>query len=264
VADSLESGYSIVSSFRSRHLLAGSRDTHRYAVNSARPRRRTAPLLKGRILYRLVNGLSVMLTVVAALAGPNEAIAQFSIGASGGLFRANLWGDKLSSSAYKSVFTLSGSAVLEYWVSSEISLTIQPGFVKGGSNIGYKPPLGLGEVVDSAYVRLNYLSVPVLARIVTKGAFYVTTGPVFGRLVDAKGWLEGEDEREDLSDHFESDDLGFVFGVGKLIPKGRFNTFVEFRIVWGFSNVAATSSGRTRVRTSGQQLIVGAQYNLGG
>lgn len=213
---------------------------------------------------RFTRWLTACLVTLVFAAAATDAAAQFSIGASGGLFRANLWGDKLSNSSYQPVFTVSGAVILEYQLSSEISLTIQPGFLKGGSNVGYKPPLGLGEVVDSAYVRFNYLSVPVLARVVTKGAFYVTTGPVFSHLLDATGWLEGSDERNDLSDFYEPGDLGFVFGVGKLIPKGRLTTFVELRIVWGFANITVASSDQARVRNSGQQLVVGAQYKLGG
>lgn len=220
--------------------------------------------MRRRIQYRLVKRLSAAAITIAVLATGPDAIAQFSIGASGGVFRANLWGDKPSNSTYRPVFTASGSAILEFQFSSEISLTIQPGFVKSGSNIGYKPPLGLGEVVDSAYVRLDYVSIPILARFVTKGAFYVTTGPVFARLSNATGWLEGSDDRNDVSDLYESGDLGFVFGVGKLVPKGRFTTFVELRIVWGFANIAVSSSDQERVRNTGQQLVVGAQYKLGG
>jgi hypothetical protein len=192
-----------------------------------------------------------------------DASAQFSAGATTGLFRANLWGDKPSNSSYQSIFTVLGAGTIEYRFSSEFSLTLQPGFSKGGSNVGYKPPLGGGEVLDSVSVRLSYLMIPLLARVVTKGAFFVTTGPVFGSLLSASSKLEGSVESTDIKDRFESGNLGVAFGVGKLIPKDDFTAVIEFRVVWGLANIGITAADQTRVRTGGQQLIVGGQYTFG-
>jgi hypothetical protein len=192
------------------------------------------------------------------------ASAQLSFGLLGGLNNTNVSGDKPDKATYRGSSTLTGGAILEYYFARDVALSIQPSVLKNGTTIAFDVPGSDDETRDSVSIALNYLSVPVLAKVVTDGGrWYVTGGPIFGFLSSASGTFEGDQEEVDLTDSFEPNDLSLVFGVGHFFPVGKVKTFLEIRFVQGMLNVSNVQENENRIRNGGRQLLGGLIYTFG-
>ncbi|RED18976.1 opacity protein-like surface antigen [Flavobacterium cutihirudinis] len=81
---------------------------------------------------------------------------------------------------------------------------------------------------NGGYYKLNYISVPVLAKFYVTKQFTVEGGPQIGFLVSAKN------EGRDIKDEYESTDLGFNFGAGYNFTD---NLAIGLRYTLGLSDV---------------------------
>jgi hypothetical protein len=198
------------------------------------------------------------------LLNSSAAFAQVHLGASIGGYKVNLSGDTPKDATYKGLTTLAGSVVLEYGFTRDVRLSIQPGFERKGTTIAFDVPGIEDEVRDSVSIDLDYISLPILARVVTDGGrWFVTGGPVLGFLSDATGTYADDGREVELTTSFRSHDLGLAFGVGHFFPVGALDLFFEVRFIQGLMNVSDLDNSDFRVRNGGQQLLFGTLYRFG-
>ena len=217
-------------------------------------RRRSVPLML--ILAAVVVWASVVVP-------SSTAIAQLSVGVTLGSGKTGLSGDKPDKASYASRTALVAGAIIEYGFKPDIRISFQPGISQSGTTISFKIA-GVEEKRDSLAIKLDYINLPLLARVVTDGGgWYVTGGPYVGLLQSVNGTPEGGGQDLDLSDEVISYDLGAIFGIGHFFPLGPVEAYVEFRMVQGLVNIREQTDGDIRLRNKGRQLHFGFLYRLG-
>jgi len=212
---------------------------------------------------RALRALLAMALAVAT--GPGTADAQINIGAVLGLSRSNLSGDQPDKVSYGTRTGLVAGAVIEIPVAKSVLLVFQPGYEQRGAKLGYDT--GQAEPVDSGSVALNYVSMPVLVKILANnGWLYFTSGLDVGYLSSAT-LTEGTSET-DIGDLVKSFDIAVIFGAGGLIPIGRPSLMLEARYNQSLNNLndalTLPTSLPARFRTSGFQFLAGMLLPLGG
>jgi len=199
--------------------------------------------------------------------GSSTLVAQISIGAVVGLSRSSISGDKPANVSYSTRTGLVAGAVVEVPVSKSVRLVFQPGFVQRGAKVGVAVP-NQTERVDSGAVELDYISMPVLIKILANnGWLYVTSGIDVGYLSSAT-LVEGTTET-DVSASLKSYDIAVMFGVGGLIPIGRPSLSLEARYNQSLTSLNENvtfpnTSLLARFRSSGFQFLAGILLPLGG
>lgn len=71
---------------------------------------------------------------------------------------------------------------------------------------------------DDEVIKLDYLTLPLMAKYYLGDALSVEAGPQFGILLSAQG--EDDGETFDLKDNSKSTDLGFALGLGYKLQSG--------------------------------------------
>lgn len=130
------------------------------------------------------------------------------------------------------------------------SLSIQPEVLYSQKGVKFK------DSPSDERIELDYLDVPVLARITSGGgglAFVV--GPSFGFKLRARGKSDGSEDA-DLDDFVESFDFGFVLGAGL---QGR-RAFLDGRYQWGLSNINKTAFDATEVKNRVISVMLGFRF----
>lgn len=135
--------------------------------------------------------------------------------------------------------------------------------VPAGRSIAFQPEVLLSrqgakftDGIDSAKINLDYLQIPLLARITPGGSpVGFVVGPSLGFRTAAKLVTPGIDD-EDVADQIKRSDVGLVAGitadVSRLVLDGRYT--------WGLSNVGTDSSDTSRVRNRVVSLTVGLRF----
>ena len=208
---------------------------------------------------------ALLAIALAAAMGPGTAAGQINVGAVLGLSRSNLSGDQPDKVSYSTRTGLVAGAVIEIPVATSVRLVFQPGYEQRGAKLGYDT--GEAEPVDSGSVALDYVSMPVLVKILANnGWLYFTSGLDFGYLASAT-LTEGTSE-SDISDLVKSFDIAVIFGAGGLIPIGRPSLMLEARYNQSLNNLndalTLPTSLPARFRTSGLQFLAGILLPLGG
>jgi hypothetical protein len=108
---------------------------------------------------------------------------------------------------------------------------------------------------DDVTLKLNYISVPVMAKYYF-GGFNLQAGPTFDFLVSAKAEEGSEDE--DIKDEFKGMDLGLGFGLGYDLPLGL---CFDARYILGLSDINDMSEeGNVEVKNKSFQIAVGFRF----
>ena len=177
---------------------------------------------------------------------------------------STLLGDKPSNSRYRSANGLVVGAVLDYAVSKDARISFQPSLQQSGATIAFDIP-GTEETRDSIAIGLDYLHLPLLARVLTDGGrWYVTGGPYLGLLQTAEGErVDGGGEVVDVSDEVKSFDLGLIFGIGHMFPIDPVKVNVELRWTQGVTSIDQREDEDWRVWNRGRHLHIGVLYTFG-
>jgi len=207
---------------------------------------------------------ALLLTALAA----HPVHSQVAIGVFGGIDRTDLSGDAPSGIKYRPETGFAVGAVGEYRIATDVWLSLQPTWLQRGTKIAFAVD-GEEEAVDSLKVAVNYLSLPLLAKIVSgNGKTYVSGGVDLGFLLNAT--LSGTADAEDISHTFKPIDLSAIFAFGVMLPIGRPRLTIELRYSQSIVNAASSEqdpevySLPPRFRWSGLQLFAGFLYPLGG
>ncbi len=206
----------------------------------------------------------VSLFVTATLSIPAQA--DVHLGAMVGSLSSSLSGSTPSGTKLTSRSTVGVGAIIDIGLTRDVRLSLQPMYLPRGAHLAVSVP-GSSETRDSVAIELNYLSVPLLARVIAdNGIAYVIGGLELGFLLSAEWKAEGE-PTVDISESIRSVDIAADLGVGILPRLGRVRGMVELRYSQSLSNTTETdpeSGFVPRVKYSGFQLWLGVLVPMGG
>ncbi len=178
-----------------------------------------------------------------ALLTATAASAQFTYGVKAG---ANL--STISSiDAAKMKPSLYAGAFGEYQVSDYFGLAAELVY----SRQGY----GLDLAGNKANMRVNYINLPVLAKLYVLEGLSVDVGPQVGYVIGAKAW--NKNGTEDMKDNYNSIDVGAGMGLTYNITG---NILVQARYNIGFTDVAKDNDSDTKFKNGVIQVGVGYRF----
>jgi hypothetical protein len=145
--------------------------------------------------------------------------------------------------ADQNVKDISTSTITSYHVGAYLNLNITKSF-------GITPEVlftAMGSKWEDAKVNMDYISIPVMIRILPIKQLSLEVGPQFSFLTSAK-----IEDVEDAEKYLKSNDFGLAFGVGVHLPLGL---NIGGRYVLGFTNISDVSEDEIKNRTI--QVYVG-------
>lgn len=212
--------------------------------------------------------LLLLLVLAAGIATDARAGGSPLVGVHVGGDRAGIDGDSPPSASYVPKFGLVAGVQAEFGLAGDLSLSLQPSFVRVRTGIQSAASTGGGEPVE-VDLSLDYVSLPILVKFAQGGGrTYVAGGLAVDFLSGAN--LSGAASDRDVSSAYEDTALGAVLGFGVVFPAGRTRITTELRFVQGITNLTtgdiaeATGALAPRLHSSGLQLLVGGLFPIGG
>ena len=196
-----------------------------------------------------------------------NSFAQFKIGAIGGLNMGTFKGDQIVGGSYNKSIGTNWSIMFDTKLTDQIVLSLQPGLSKKGTKITYSVK-GELEPVDSIAIKIDYFSIPLILKILSKNErFYAIGGLEAGIPLSANAeFLTVPDENIDIKNLLSNVNIIMHFGVGYRIPVGKPTLFLEARYLQGLNNAVPVEKPAynffPRVRTSDVQLLFGIEFPL--
>ncbi len=163
--------------------------------------------------------------------------AQINIGVKAGLNRYALTGDDKS---YKNGLHIGAFAQIPI---TEL-LVVQPELLFSAEGNEFEE----NDIKFGQY--LNYVNIPVMLRVNTKGGFYAEAGPQFGFLLSAK-YKETGSPSEDIKKFFKGSNLSIGAGFGYQFKMGL---GVGARYNFGLANIYSENNFETK--STGGQLSI--------
>lgn len=192
--------------------------------------------------------------------------AQISVGAIGNLNNSNISGDAPSKVKYTGRTALGGGLIVEYKITDEVYISLQPMLLPKGTTISYDLP-SYEEERDSAVAKLTYYTIPLMVKVFANKTVFVTSGFDIGFLQSANSELSNIDKEKDISKNFKSTDISFNFGVGLTFKIRFLNLFIEGRYSQGLFNTSNFPKENeynipTEFKNTGIQVLFGAMYDF--
>ncbi len=210
----------------------------------------------------------LFLVLILALVAGTATAAEWRLGLQGGANNSGLSGDVPSGVSFGRRSAPAAGALVEWRLTGDVWLSLQPMFVGRGTT-SQITITGEDKTVAGPTVELDYLAVPVLARIVSgNGHTYVVGGLNPAYLLDAR--LVDGTTTEDASASLNSFAIAADIGFGVLVPAGRSLLSFEVRYEQSILNLSASgqeegeNSLPVRFRSSGFQFLAGFLWPLGG
>ena len=216
-----------------------------------------------KIVKAFILGLFLLLLV-------QPAAAQFNLGVMGGINKSNLSGDAPSKAKYTSRNGFAGGVFVDVNIARDVFLSFQPMFMQKGTTIAVDVP-GERDPKDSLNVNLNYISLPLMVKVISgNGKTYVTGGLDVGfRQGATVKTINGAGSEQDIQESIQQVDIAVNFGLGIMIPLGTPKLIFELRYVQGLadiSNIKAEPEGESlppQFKTGGFQLFTGLMIPVG-
>ncbi len=192
--------------------------------------------------------------------------AQFSVGLLGDLSSSNISGGAPSGTVYSGRTGLGGGLILDYKVTDEVTISLQPMYLPKGTTVSYDLP-SYEEERDSVDAKFSYITIPIMAKVNASKVVYVTGGFDVGFLQSATATNINVDGENDISDNISSTDISVNFGVGFTFEVSSFNLFFEGRYSQGLFNTSNFPENNEEdissdFKNTGMQLLFGALYNF--
>ncbi|MBT8320370.1 MAG: PorT family protein [Eudoraea sp.] len=150
----------------------------------------------------------LLLFAVLALFSFNALNAQVKFGAKAGVNFSDITGEMVDS--------FNGRTSIHFGVMSEFTLSdmfaLQPELLYSSQGSDYE------EEEFSGTVKVDYLNIPVMAKIYVADGFFFQAGPQVGFLLSATD--EYDDEEDDIKDFLKGTDFGFNLGLGYKLDSG--------------------------------------------
>ena len=198
---------------------------------------------------------------------PSALQSQIRVGASGGVNRTSMSGDALPNTAYTAQLGFSVSAIVDVPLGDDIRLSLQPGYTRVGTGIALTSVLR--DPRDSLNATMDYIVLPVLARVVARnGVTFATGGMQVAMLINAASAPVSGGPSKDITSVVADVDLALMIGVGAQIPVSTAIATIELRYTQSLLNAGKTEEAAEafqmppRFRLSGLQLIAGVLFHL--
>lgn len=189
-----------------------------------------------------------------------STFSQTYIGATGGLMSSSLSGDAPEDASYSGKTGFSGGLVVDFTLTEDIVLSIQPRFLQKGTSVAYD--VGEYELRDSLTATFDYVSLPVMVKITSLNKrIYFSSGLDFGYLMNSTVENIVDGSTKDVNELIKNYDISATFGFGVNIPIGAPIISLELRYMQSLlnlSDISTSESGTTfpfRFRTSGFQFL---------
>ncbi len=190
--------------------------------------------------------------LVAVAAAPAAQAQSVSVGLKAGGTLSNLAGDLISQDLYKNRFGFQGGAMVNVGLLADNLLALQLEALYSQKGFNYAPQeysALLGTYRTTGHVRYNYLDVPLLLRVKTKG-FFVEAGPQYSYLFSIAASrtqsyngnvLDTTTEGTADLDRVKRHELGYAAGLGFQAESGllaglRYNGTFDSYARDGYSN----------------------------
>ena len=192
--------------------------------------------------------------------------AQFSVGLLGDFSSSNISGSAPSGTVNSGRTGLGGGLILDYKVTDEVTISLQPMYLPKGTTVSYDLP-SYEEERDSVDAKFSYITIPIMAKVNASKVVYVTGGFDVGFLQSATATNINVDGENDISDNISSTDISVNFGVGFTFEVSSFNLFFEGRYSQGLFNTSNFPENNEEdissdFKNTGMQLLFGALYNF--
>lgn len=191
------------------------------------------------------------------------SMGQVSLGLFGGLNSSKLLGDSPPKGSYNTLMGGNFGLLIDVGISEALALSLQPSYSQEGTKLAFSVR-GSNEPVDSAKIRLNYFSIPLMLKVTSaKKRFYALSGFEAGMLLNSAHIL-GDQEYE-LESDISQWNLAMHFGAGFRIPLGYPTLFIELRYAQGLVNLTddpLTNDIIPRVKSSGFKFLCGIEFPL--
>jgi hypothetical protein len=194
----------------------------------------------------------------------NNSFAQFQASVWGGVNGSSFGGNPPEDASYQSIYGLSFGGNLDFNITNEAIISIEPSFEQKGSKIIFGDEEKILDTVRTYNVHQNYFGLGILFKIETK-RFFVGGGLSYQLLSTAK--LEFESSETDIKDKFRNYDVVSFFNVGYKIPVGVPTIFIELRYIQGLVNINADNSASSedyisKFKSTGLKLSTGIMFPL--
>ena len=213
-------------------------------------------------MYDSIRRLSYVLILACFASGVS---AQIEVGILGGLNSSKLYGDSPTGAVYKGHMGIYCGIQLDYHVHTNVVISFQPAYSMEGADIHYNVK-GKPELVDSGKIGLNYVRLPLLAKMnFNNNRFYALAGFDYGLLSNAPLKLNHHNE-EDISSELVKSDFSFHTGVGYRWHIHSVTLFLEGRYTVGIKNItdeSVTDYGLApRIKNGGLKILFGVELPL--
>ena len=210
--------------------------------------------------------IKITIFVILLIVVTQSIQAQFSVGLLGDLSSSNISGSAPSGTIYSGRTGLGGGLILDYKVTDEVTVSLQPMFLPKGTTVSYDLK-SYEEERDSVDAKFSYITIPIMAKVKASKVVYVTGGFDVGFLQSATATLINLDGEKDIVDNITSTDISVNFGVGFTFEVSSFNLFFEGRYSQGLFNASNfpennESDISSDFKNTGMQLLFGALYNF--
>jgi hypothetical protein len=164
----------------------------------------------------------------------NISFAQFDASAWAGVNRSSFGGNPPKDANYESIYGFAFGADLDYHLTKDVVIALEPSFEQSGSDIVFGNEENLLDTVITYTIKQNYFGLGLLFKINTE-RFYVGAGLNFQLLSSAN--LEHNSNDTDIKDKFLNYNIVSFFNVGYKIPIGSPTLFIELRYLQGLVNI---------------------------
>jgi hypothetical protein len=194
----------------------------------------------------------------------SPGISQPEVGLYVGINNSKLVGDGPSLGSFKYIRGFLGSAHIDFELSENVSLSLQPGFKTGGAKLAFKDTISQ-QTRDSLKINLLTFSLPLLLKINSfNERVYFAGGFTVDFSVSAKA--DNGVEKIDVSDEINKLNLNALFAIGYRIPVHTTDAYLELRYLQGLVNLSDQRNQEDaylpRVKTSAIQLLFGLQFPI--
>lgn len=194
----------------------------------------------------------------------NNSFAQSRASVWAGVSSSSFGGNPPEDAIYESIYGLSFGANIDFNITSDALISIEPSFEQKGSKIVFGNEERLWDTLRTYNVYQNYFGLGVLFKIDTE-RFFVGGGLSFQLLTSAK--LEYESSEADIKDKLLNYDLVSFFNVGYKIPVGVPTIFIELRYIQGLVNIndsgdQSSEDYLSNFKSTGLKLAAGIMFPL--
>jgi len=169
----------------------------------------------------------------------NNSFAQFQTSIWGGVNNSSFGGSTPKDASYGSIYGAAFGANLDFHLTEDFVISLEPSFEQKGSKIDFNIEEGLQDTTLTYKIMQNYFGLGLLFKV-NAGNFFIGSG-VSAQLLSS-ATLEFESEETDIKDKFINYDAVAFFNLGYKIPIGGPSIFIELRYIQGLLNIRSKES----------------------